>query len=94
MHRGLVISVIQAIFIVLFSFVTLSVYQGYLMLGYSTVFTMFPVFSIIFDEDVDDETAMNYVNLNHLFLARFIQNPSKRKRTKYQDLFRMVSKIF
>ncbi len=32
------------------------------MLGYSTVFTMFPVFSIIFDEDVDEETAMNYVN--------------------------------
>lgn len=43
------------------------------MLGYSTVFTMFPVFSIIFDEDVDEDTAMNYVgffivNISLLFI--------------------------
>ena len=31
------------------------------MLGYSTIFTMFPVFSIVFDEYVDELTAINYV---------------------------------
>ncbi|EGR32280.1 hypothetical protein IMG5_090120, partial [Ichthyophthirius multifiliis] len=59
-HRGLIISIIQAIFIVCFFFVPIPVYNGYLILGYSTVFTMFPVFSIVFDEDVDELTAINY----------------------------------
>ncbi|EGR27281.1 phospholipid-translocating p-type flippase family protein, putative [Ichthyophthirius multifiliis] len=59
-HRGLIISVIQAIFIICFFFVPIPIYNGILMLGYSTIFTMFPVFSLIFDEDVDEITAMNY----------------------------------
>lgn len=52
-HRGLIISIIQTIFSLVFYSIAIPIYNGYLMLGYTTVYTMFPVFCIIFDEDVD-----------------------------------------
>jgi len=52
-HRGLIISIIQAVFSVVFFFVTIPVYNGYLMMGYSTLYTNFPVFCLVLDEDVD-----------------------------------------
>jgi len=51
-HRGLIISVIQSIFSLVFYSVAIPIYNGYLMLGYTTVYTMFPVFCIVFDQDV------------------------------------------
>jgi len=59
-HRGLIISFIQVIFILMFYFVAIPIYNGMLMLGYTTVYTTFPVFSLIFDEDIDREKALNY----------------------------------
>ena len=44
---------IQTIFIVIYYFVSLNVFNSTLLLGYATIFTMFPVFAMIFDEDVD-----------------------------------------
>ena len=52
-HRGLIISVIQATFTTMFYFVSIPIYNGFLMLGYSTVYTSLPVFSLVFDEDAD-----------------------------------------
>lgn len=46
-HRGLIISVIQAIFTGIFGFVTIPIYNGWLMMGYTTVYTMLPVFSLV-----------------------------------------------
>jgi phospholipid-translocating ATPase len=63
MHRGLVISIIQMIFSLLFDFVAMPVYNGWLMLGYATVYTMLPVFCLIFDEDVTKDKAMEYTEL-------------------------------
>lgn len=48
-HRGVIITIMQTIFIIEFYFVPLPIYNGALMLGYSTVFTMLPVFSLILD---------------------------------------------
>lgn len=48
-HRGLIISIIQAIFSISFYGVAIPIYNGWLMLGYTTVYTMFPVFCIVFD---------------------------------------------
>ena len=47
-HRGLIISIIQTIFSIVFYGLSISVYNGVLILGYSTAFTMFPVFSLVF----------------------------------------------
>ncbi|KRX07251.1 P-type ATPase, cytoplasmic domain N [Pseudocohnilembus persalinus] len=52
-HRGLIISVIQMIFICTFYFVAIPVYNGWLMLGYATVYTCLPVFCLIFDQDIE-----------------------------------------
>ena len=63
MHRGLVISVIQFIFSIVFYQVAIPIYNGWLMLGYATLFTTLPVFCLIFDEDVTREKAIQYPEL-------------------------------
>ena len=59
-HRGLIISVIQAIFIILFYFVAIPIYNGFLMLGYATIYTALPVFSLVFDTDTDVESVLQF----------------------------------
>jgi len=62
-HRGTIISVIQAIFSCVFFFVAIPLFNGWLMLGYATVFTTLPVFCLVFDEDVSYEAALEYPEL-------------------------------
>jgi len=50
----------QATFTVLFYFVTIPIYNGFLMLGYSTIYTSLPVFSLVFDEDADVNSIMSF----------------------------------
>ena len=59
-HRGLIISVIQAIFSICFYFVAIPVYNGLLMLGYATLYTNLPVLSLVLDEDVPVEAVMKF----------------------------------
>ena len=59
-HRGLIISVIQAVFSIIFYFVSIPIYNGYLMLGYATLYTSLPVFSIVLDEDTGVQQALDY----------------------------------
>ncbi|VDN51132.1 unnamed protein product [Dracunculus medinensis] len=63
MHRGLIISVMQAIFSCVFYFASISLYQGVLMVAYSTVYTMLPVFSLVVDRDVTQTNALTYPEL-------------------------------
>ena len=62
-HRGLIISIIQAVFSALFFFAAIPIYNGWLMVGYATFYTMFPVFSLVLDEDVDEKTVMEFPEL-------------------------------
>ncbi|XP_078731924.1 putative phospholipid-transporting ATPase IIB isoform X3 [Lampetra fluviatilis] len=62
-HRGLIISTMQAVFSSVFYFASVALYQGFLMVGYATVYTMFPVFSLVLDQDVKPETALLYPEL-------------------------------
>ena len=48
----MIISFIQAIFTCIYFFVTIPIYNGYLLLGYSTFYTSLPIFSLVLDEDV------------------------------------------
>ena len=59
-HRGLIISIIQIIFSFMFYFTSIQIYNGYLMLGYATIYTSLPVFSIVFDEDVDLASVIKF----------------------------------
>ncbi|XP_040289927.1 probable phospholipid-transporting ATPase IIB [Bufo bufo] len=62
-HRGLVISTMQAVFSSVFYFASVPLYQGFLMVGYATIYTMFPVFSLVLDQDVKPEMALLYPEL-------------------------------
>ncbi|KAJ3022558.1 putative aminophospholipid-translocase [Thoreauomyces humboldtii] len=62
-HRGLIISVMQAVFSSIFYFAPIALYQGMLLVGYATLFTMAPVFSLVLDKDVSEDTALLYPEL-------------------------------
>lgn len=62
-HRGLIISVMQAVFSAIFYFAPIALYQGWLMMGYATVYTMAPVFSLVLDQDVNEDLALIYPEL-------------------------------
>ena len=62
-HRGFIIAVMQAVFSSLFYFAPISLYQGLLVIGYATIFTMAPVFSLVFDHDIESSIALLYPEL-------------------------------
>jgi len=62
-HRGLIISSMQAVFSAVFYFASVALFPGFLMVGYATIFTNFPVFSLVLDKDVSSEIAMTYPEL-------------------------------
>ncbi|KAI0702811.1 aminophospholipid-transporting P-type ATPase [Cerioporus squamosus] len=62
-HRGLIISVMQAVFSSIFYFAPIALYQGWLMAGYATAYTMAPVFSLVLDRDVSEDLALLYPEL-------------------------------
>jgi len=62
-HRGLIISVMQAVFSSIFYFAPIALYQGWLMVGYATIYTMAPVFSLVLDRDLNEGLALSYPEL-------------------------------
>jgi phospholipid-translocating ATPase len=62
-HRGLIISIMQAVFSAIFYFAPIALYQGWLMVGYATIYTMAPVFSLVLDRDVSEDLALIYPEL-------------------------------
>ncbi|KAI8341352.1 hypothetical protein BC941DRAFT_391490 [Chlamydoabsidia padenii] len=62
-HRGLIISVMQAVFSAMFYFAPIALYQGMLIVGYATLYTMAPVFSLVLDQDVNEDIALLYPEL-------------------------------
>ena len=63
MHRGLVISVCQTVYSVSTHFEPHALYRDWLLVGYATVYTMAPVFSLVLDRDVDEKLANLYPEL-------------------------------
>lgn len=62
-HRGLIISTMQAVFSAVFYVSSVALYQGFLMVGYATIYTMFPVFSLVLDRDISSNLALTYPEL-------------------------------
>jgi len=78
-HRGMIIAIIQAVFSSLFFFASIAVYNGFLTVGYATIFTTGPVFSLVLDEDISAENALKFPELyrelqkrRHLSLKTFL----------------------
>eukprot|EP01101_Sappina_pedata_P011631 TRINITY_DN7848_c0_g1_i1.p1 TRINITY_DN7848_c0_g1~~TRINITY_DN7848_c0_g1_i1.p1 ORF type:complete len:1109 (-),score=362.16 TRINITY_DN7848_c0_g1_i1:43-3369(-) len=62
-HRGLIITIIQAVFSLIYFFAAIPVYNGILLVGYATIYTMGPVFSLVLDKDVSEEMAFTFPEL-------------------------------
>jgi phospholipid-translocating ATPase len=62
-HRGLIISVCQTMYSIAIKFEPEGLYKDWLMVGYATVYTMAPVFSLVLDKDVDENLANLYPEL-------------------------------
>lgn len=62
-HRGLIISIAQVIYSISSNFEPIALYQGFLMVGYSTIYTMAPVFSLTLDCDIDEHLTKLYPEL-------------------------------
>lgn len=63
MHRGVIMTVTQALYSALFNFVPAPLYNDWLMMGFATFFTSFPVFSLIFDWFIDEKTVIAFPEL-------------------------------
>ncbi|EXJ72043.1 phospholipid-translocating ATPase [Cladophialophora psammophila CBS 110553] len=62
-HRGLIISVCQTMYNIAGHFDPKGLFKDWLMVGYATVYTMAPVFSLVLDRDVDEHLANLYPEL-------------------------------
>jgi phospholipid-translocating ATPase len=62
-HRGMIISIIQVIFSTMFYFLALPIFPGMLQIGYSTYYTMAPVFALCLDYDLPESTVYTYPQL-------------------------------
>lgn len=62
-HRGLIISVCQTMYSIAIKFEPEGLYKDWLLVGYATVYTAFPVFSLVLDKDVDENLANLYPEL-------------------------------
>lgn len=62
-HRGLIISVCQTVYSISTQFEPIALYRDWLLVGYASVYTMAPVFSLVLDRDVDEGLANLYPEL-------------------------------
>lgn len=61
--RGLAITVMQAIFSALFYFSTVPLFTGWLLLGYTVVYTSLPIVAICLDKDLPRSYMLEYPRL-------------------------------
>ncbi|KAK1688112.1 phospholipid-translocating P-type ATPase [Colletotrichum godetiae] len=62
-HRGLIIAACQTMYSIAIKFEPEGLYKDWLLVGYSTVYTAFPVLSLVLDKDVDENLANLYPEL-------------------------------
>ena len=62
-HRGLIISVCQTMYNIAGHFDPKGLFKDWLIVGYATVYTMLPVFSLVLDTDLDEHLANLYPEL-------------------------------
>jgi phospholipid-translocating ATPase len=63
MHRGLIIAVCQTLYSIAGHFDPKGLFIDWLLVGYATIYTSAPVFSLVLDKDVDEHLANLYPEL-------------------------------
>ena len=67
-HRGLIISLNQFIFSLVFYYNPVPLYNGFLCFGYSTIFTCTPSISVLLDKDVSKDNVLKFPTLYKILL--------------------------
>ena len=62
-HRGLIIAVCQTMYNIAGHFDPKGLFKDWLLVGYATIYTTAPVFSLVYDRDVDENLANLYPEL-------------------------------
>jgi len=57
-HRGVIVAVMQGIYSALIGFAPKPLFSGWLIIGYTTVYTSLPVFSLVLDNDLSEKDVM------------------------------------
>ncbi|RMZ18908.1 hypothetical protein D0859_17105 [Hortaea werneckii] len=83
MHRGLIAAVAQAVFSVSFGGEPIALYRDWLLVGYATLYTMAPVFSLVLDRDVDEPLAILYPEL----YRELTHSPSSSRPLSWRAFF-------
>jgi phospholipid-translocating ATPase len=63
LHRGLVLSLVQLLFSIVWASSAVPLHSGWLLVGYTSVFTMLPLLSIVLDRDVSLKETFLYPEL-------------------------------
>lgn len=62
-HRGLIISLMQMIFSIIFYVSAIPLYNGLLILGYTTAYTAIPVITLLYDREISNDDAIKFPDL-------------------------------
>ena len=65
-HRGFIITVFQLLFMVMFNYINMNIFNAMLNLYFGTFFTNFSVIAIVFAKDISMEQSFNYPSLYYL----------------------------
>lgn len=92
-HRGLLVAVVQAVFSAIVFFSPVAIFQDWLSVGYATVYTMGPVFSLVLDTDINENLALVYPELYAVrFSTRFSPSSPSLAKLNFFDLHRSLPK--
>ncbi|TKA22204.1 hypothetical protein B0A50_08316 [Salinomyces thailandicus] len=85
MHRGLLAAVAQALFSISAAGEPAALYRDWLLVGFATIYTMMPLFSLVLDRDLNPALATLYPELYR------DPHPSRAKRLGWKPFFITVA---
>ncbi|KAK1442221.1 putative phospholipid-transporting ATPase [Babesia gibsoni] len=62
-HRGMIIAVMQAIFSAMYFYIPLAFFQGWLQIGFSTYYTMLPLYCLVLDYEMEESVVFLFPEL-------------------------------
>uniref|UniRef100_A0A7E4UWR8 Phospholipid-transporting ATPase n=1 Tax=Panagrellus redivivus TaxID=6233 RepID=A0A7E4UWR8_PANRE len=73
MYRGIILTILQVLYCNLLYFVTLPVFDNFLMMAYTSIYTPLAVFALVLDRDVTPHSALIYSDLyKELIKGRYL----------------------
>ncbi|ORM39849.1 putative phospholipid-transporting ATPase IIB [Babesia sp. Xinjiang] len=62
-HRGMIIAVMQGLFSAMYFYMPLAFFQGWLQIGFSTYYTMLPLYSLVLDYEMEESVVFLFPEL-------------------------------